>query len=359
MAVDRTISELIVQANLQARGRSVVKRKARDPTRPAAKWVTTTRIGDGIGSALSTVLGTIGCSHARGEAGGCTMCSYLLDGSSKNPTAEELVQQFSNAITQLEGLESPLSVKIYTSGSFFDEEEVPATARSKILRMLSDDERISEVVLESRPEYVSKGILSEVAEQLDHCAVEIGVGLESSNDRVRSLCVNKGFDFDEFKDSVEKAREQGIGVRAYVLMKPPFLTEMDAILDARNTIADALDVGVTTISINPVNVQKNTLVEVLWKKHRYRPPWLWSVLDVLGYARSIAEKKVNIICDPVAVGKRRGAHNCGKCDEAVADSIRNFVLTQNPRSLETTQCACHDLWNHTKEHEDVAHLVHQ
>jgi hypothetical protein len=287
------------------------------------------------------------------------MCSYLLDGSSHNPTSDEIIQQFSQSLSKLKGAERPLSVKVYTSGSFFDEEEVPLDARSRILEMVSEYDGISELVLESRPEYVTKSALSDVVEHTKDIAVEIGIGLESSNDRVRSLCVNKGFDFADFKVAVQQALHDCVGVRAYVLMKPPLLTELDAIVDAKTTIADALRTGVTTISLNPVNIQKNTLVEYLWRRSRYRPPWLWSVLEVLRHARSIADEKVNIICDPVAAGKRRGAHNCGDCDSGVAASISQFVLTQDLRHLREGQCSCLGLWNHALMHEDVAHLVHQ
>jgi radical SAM enzyme (TIGR01210 family) len=359
VTVDDSIARFIAQASAGARGRSIAKRKVLDPSRPAAKWLSTTRIGQQKGTALSVVLGTIGCSHARGEAGGCTMCSYLLDGSSKSPTPEDLFQQFSSAFAQMNGLDSPLSVKIYTSGSFFDEDEVPSTARERILDLIGDDARVAEVVIESRPEYVSEDVLSSLGKLRNGRAVEIGIGLESSSDHVRSLCINKGFLFADFLDAVRRAKSHSIGVRTYVLLKPPFLTEMDAIVDAKRTIKDALDAGVTTISLNPVNVQKNTLVEQLWKKGRYRSPWLWSVIDVLEYARSIAGDDVNVICDPVAAGKQRGAHNCGRCDEGVVSSIRSFVLTQDIRDLSVPDCECKGLWNHARHHEDVAQLVHQ
>ncbi len=359
MTVDDSIAKLVAEATASARGRSITKRKALDPSRPAAKWTTTTRVGQKTGTALSVVLGTIGCSHARGEAGGCTMCSYLLDGSSRSPTAEELVQQFTTALDQITGLDSPLSVKIYTSGSFFDEEEVPPDARGRILDLIAEDARIEEVVIESRPEYVSEGVLSELKERLKDRVVEIGMGLESSSDRVRSLCVNKGFSFADFLSAVERARVRGIGVRAYVLLKPPFLTETEAVLDAKKTIGDALAAGVTTISLNPVNIQKNTLVEQLWKGGHYRSPWLWSVLEVIESARSAAGNEVNVICDPVAAGKQRGAHNCGKCDESVVSAIRRFVLSQNLEDLKAPGCDCRGLWLHSRYHEDVAHLVHQ
>jgi radical SAM enzyme (TIGR01210 family) len=115
---------------------------------------------------------------------------------------------------------------------------------------------------------------------------------------------------------------------------------------------------VSTISLNPVNVQRNTLVEDLWEKGKFRPPWLWSVVEVLRHGHKIAEGKISIVCDPVAAGKSRGAHNCGKCDASVLDAIRRFSLDQDGRTFESLTCDCRLLWQHVLEHEDVSLQAH-
>ncbi|MBN2230421.1 MAG: archaeosine biosynthesis radical SAM protein RaSEA [Candidatus Thorarchaeota archaeon] len=353
------IHDAIRHATVHARGQSINRRKARDPTRPAAAWVAPGRIGQDQGKALSIVLSTIGCAHARSDEGGCTMCSYLLDGSSTSPSSEDFYNQFQTAMAKLDGLPAPLSVKIYTSGSFLDESEIPIEARNKILGDLSSDTRIREVVLESRPEYIEESTMMHIRETLGDRIVELGIGLESSNDTVRFLCINKNFDLKSFKESVQSAKNHDIGIRAYVLLKPPFLTEQSALIDAQNTVTDAIFMGVTTISLNPVNVQRNTLVETLWEKGKFRPPWLWSVVEVLRHAHESAKGKVNVVCDPVAAGKIRGTHNCGKCDSAVVEAIRAFSLTQDVHVFDNLDCDCKTLWKHTLEHEDISLVIHK
>jgi radical SAM enzyme (TIGR01210 family) len=185
------------------------------------------------------------------------------------------------------------------------------------------------------------------------------MGLESISDSVRALCINKNFDLDSFKEAVHLGKQFEMGTRAYVLLKPPFLTERDALLDVQRTIKDAIAVGVTTISLNPVNVQKNTLVESLWKKQQYRPPWLWSVVEALRSAADIAKGQVNVVCDPVAAGKQRGTHNCGICDKSVVSAIRQFSLTQNPQVFEDLSCGCKNQWKYTLSHEDVSLNIHR
>lgn len=355
----RRINELVQQATLQARGRSLSKRKKRDPTRPSAKWVASARVGREQGTALAVVLSTIGCAHARSDSGGCTMCSYLLDGVQEMPTSDQIVAQFKFAMMELETEKAPLSVKIYTSGSFLDNEEIPAEARSEILRIIAEDERIREVILESRPEYTIDSILAGIRDVLGDRIVEIGMGLESVSDTVRTVCINKNFDLQMFKNALKTAKNYNIGMRAYVLLKPPLLTERDALLDAISTVQEAKALGVTTVSLNPVNVQKYTLVERLWTRGNYRPPWLWSVLEVLREASSISDGWMKIVCDPVAGGKRRGAHNCGKCDNDIVEAIREFSLSQDPVVLDHLTCDCISQWEHALKHEDFSLVVHR
>jgi hypothetical protein len=90
-----------------------------------------------------------------------------------------------------------------------------------------------------------------------------------------------------------------------------------------------------------VNVQKVTHVERLWRNWAYRPPWLWSVLDVLKASHS---EGYRLICDPTGGGKERGTHNCGKCDETILASIKAFSQSQDPGRLGSPDCDCRDIW---------------
>jgi radical SAM enzyme (TIGR01210 family) len=286
------------------------------------------------------------------------MCSYLLDGSHGAVPGDKILQQYRHAVESASSENGPLSIKVYTSGSFLDADEVPIDTRDQILRLISEDERVSEVVLESRPKYVTEDSMGSIREIMGTHHVEIGVGLESSSDAIRTLCINKGFETKDFAEAVKIASSHRIGTRAYVLLKPPFLTERDAMLDSVHTIEDAGKMGVTTISVNPVNVQKHTLVERLWTRGLYRPPWLWTLVEVLSQAGTQIDSSINVVCDPVAAGKKRGVHNCGECDESITMAIRDFSLNQKTGVFDALECDCRPIWSHTLEHEDFALLVH-
>jgi hypothetical protein len=133
------------------------------------------------------------------------------------------------------------------------------------------------------------------------------------------------------------------------------MTELEAIEDATQSIIDSFKAGSKVVSLNPVTVHRDTLVDVLYKKRLFSPPWLWSVLEVL---KRIAPEKptdAKIVCEPVAKGKDRGSHNCGACDFQVAQEIDYYSL-QNEFSpgLKSLKCPnnCNLNWEWILENEN-------
>ncbi|MGZ4936994.1 MAG: archaeosine biosynthesis radical SAM protein RaSEA [Halobacteriota archaeon] len=288
---------------------------------------------------LTIVLRTKGCYWARRE--GCTMCGFVRD-SNPSATGPDVLREFSGALTRF-GKEFEI-IKIFTSGSFLDSEELSPDVRNAILAQLTD---IPKTIIESRPEFVTDERCEEIARSNAH--VEIAIGLESSNDYIREHHINKGFTFHDFIRASEAARSKGFTVKAYLLLKPPFLTEAEAMRDTIQSITDTTEY-VDTISLNLCNVQRGTLVEKLWKKRQYRPPWLWTAVEVLRQTAG----HVPIICDPVAGGMRRGPHNCGICDREVVAEIRRFSLSQDKASFKIN-CADKVLWNCILELEEFSY----
>ncbi|MCU0852286.1 MAG: archaeosine biosynthesis radical SAM protein RaSEA [Thermoplasmata archaeon] len=311
--------------------------RARDDGSAAAVWKERESLDGKVVDAGVIILRTSGCSHFH--KGGCSMCGYNIE-SAPGIGATDIRKQFEQAYERLRGVPA---LKVYTSGSFLDECEVPKDVADEILKRCADEH--VHLLFESRPEYVT-------AERLDACLashedLEVALGLESANDRVLRYSINKGFAVRDYDNAASVLGAKGIPVRTYVLLKPPFLTEAEAVRDAQATIAHAAKVS-AVISLNPVNVQKGTLVERLWRNWAYRPPWLWSVLKVLKESRPEARR---LICDPTGGGKERGAHNCGKCDDVILDSIKAFSLSQDVSRLGSPECECHEIWRSIMEIE--------
>jgi len=276
------------------------------------------------------ILRTSGCSHYH--KGGCSMCGYNYE-SDKSVTPENIMRQFEHAMEDLGEIEF---LKVYTSGSFLDECEIPDDVAGSILKACA--EKDIRLLFESRPEYVTAGRLDSFLAVHDN--LEIALGLESSNDNVLRYSINKGFTAADYECAADAIAKKGIDLRTYVLLKPPFLTEAEAIADSVATVKFA-STHSKTVSLNPVNVQKGTLVERLWRNWAYRPPWLWSVLEVLKASKGSSTR---IICDPTGGGNERGAHNCGKCDDVILSSIKSFSLSQDHSRLGYPDCDCKEIW---------------
>ncbi|MDG5778056.1 archaeosine biosynthesis radical SAM protein RaSEA [Haloarculaceae archaeon H-GB2-1] len=316
-----------------------------DPTEPTRVWIDEDNTPDGVYQSLTIILNTGGCRWAR--AGGCTMCGYVAESVEGGSVSHD------DLMTQVEACldheaenadeESGL-VKIYTSGSFLDEREVPAETRRAIAETFGDRDRI---VVESLPDFVSEAKVREFTEQ--GLETDVAVGLETATDRVRHDCVNKYFDFADFEDACTEAVAGGGGVKAYLLMKPAFLSESEAIADMKSSVRRCAAVeGCHTVSMNPTNVQKFTMVEQLYWSDGYRPPWLWSVAKVL---EDTADEDVIVVSDPVGHGSARGAHNCGECDDRVQRAIKDFDLRQDPSVFEQVSCECERTWKTVVERE--------
>ncbi len=320
----------------EATGRLRSRHEGGDPTEPTRVWVDEDLTPDGLRSSLTVILDTGGCRWAR--AGGCTMCGYVSESENAEGVSHDaLMSQIEGAIEyESEQAESPADVvKLYSSGSILDDREVGTASREAIAERFADRERI---VIETLPDFVTESRLDPFLEA--GLATDVAIGVETASDRVRRDCVNKYFDFDAVEEAAAIAHDAGAGVKAYLLLKPPFLTESEAIDDAVQSV-ERLAPLAHTISVNPTTVMEDTLVEQLYDADGYRPPWLWSVTAVL---ERTAGADAIVVSDPVGAGNDRGPHNCGECDETVTRAIGDFNTRQDPSVFEEVSCACERTW---------------
>ena len=314
-----------------------------DPDEPTRVWIDEDRTPGGVYDSLTIILNTGGCRWAR--AGGCTMCGYVAESVDGGSVAhEDMMAQVQACLDhEAENADKPADmIKIYTSGSFLDEREVAAETREAIASEFADRERM---VVESLPDFVDREKVADFTERgLD---TDVAIGLETATDRVRRDCVNKYFEFSDFEAACEEALAAGTdevdaGVKAYLLMKPPFLTEREAVADMKRSVERCLAVeGCHTVSMNPCNVQRYTMVEELYHDGGYRPPWLWSVAEVL---EATADADGIVVSDPVGHGSDRGPHNCGECDDRVQRAIKDFDKRQDPNVFDQVSCDCEATW---------------
>jgi len=314
--------------------------RIKDTTKPVSAWSEKDVLNGKIVDAFVIIFRTRGCSWALKS--GCSMCGYFNDSIWKKIPDQDILKQYDKA---MEKYNNEKFVKIFTSGSFLDKTEISTNVRKKIIKNLS--ETAEKISVESRPEYVTKNSLSEI--KLDN--FEVGIGLETANDYIRKHAINKGFTFNDYKKAVNVLKKHKYNVKTYVLIKPPYLTEKESIDDAIKTV-DIIKDFTDTVSFNPTNVQRNTYVEYLWKRKKYRTPWLFSIVKILKESNKIA-KNVHIKCDISGGGNIRGAHNCMNCDRQFLKAISDFSLNQKSNVFKNLNCECKEAWLDCLDIEDL------
>ncbi|MCE8424466.1 MAG: archaeosine biosynthesis radical SAM protein RaSEA [Candidatus Methanoperedens sp.] len=318
------------------------KIKFNPPDRPTAVWTGKDLFDGKLINSLTIIFQTSGCRWNS-----CAMCGYVYDSARTPPSHDDLIKQFENAMSRCP--EEEFMVKIFTSGSFLDDCEISGETRKEILSRLGKDDRIKKVIAETRPEYVTPERSDEAIAALGK-PFEVAIGLETSSDMIRKDCINKGFTFADFVMASEDAKAAGASVKAYLMLKPPFLSEGVALNDMVRSINDAAPYA-GTISVNLCNVQKGTLVDEMFERGDYRPPWLWSAVEVLKTGKASNPGTI-LMSDPVAAGSARGPHNCRICDRDVAEAIRVFSVAQDVSVFEGLDCECRELWKKVVELEE-------
>ncbi len=309
--------------------------------KPVSFWIKEDRLLKKNGKEFAIILRTKGCSWALGDFGGCSMCGYIQDSTIEEIDQIHIINQFNYAlqekINEITSDEEDFIIKIFNSGSFFDDNEISEDVREHIFKKIADVPKIKEVVIESRVDYITNEKLKKMKSILKNKYIEVAIGLETVDDYIRNRYINKGLKFKDFLDAIHLCKKNDVGIRAYLLFKPPFLNEQTAIEDCVNSIQKLAELKINTISINPVNIQKNSLVEYLFYQKRYRPPWFYSLFKCLlkAFKNNDILNSVRIISSPSGAGTKRGIHNCLKrgCNEFMIKALKEFVLTQNINAL--------------------------
>lgn len=302
------------------------------------QWVEPEAIGSERVSAFVLILKTRGCYWA--DAKGCSMCGYAKDTLGRSATPDELAEQLDRALARYR--DEPY-VKIYTSGSFLDDREVDAESRRRLVRSFSG--RARRLLFETLPEFATADALAPLRDEFAG-EIEVALGLESTDPIVLARFVHKNAPPSEYLDAGDRVRGLGLRAKAYLLLKPPYLSESEAVRDVVRSITEAAP-RFDAMSINPVHIQNGTVVEWLYRRGRYRPPWLWSLVAAL---REGAEHRsaARLVSFPTAGGLARGPHNCGACDARVLAAIEEASLSQEFGPLADLACPCRGRWEATQ-----------
>jgi radical SAM enzyme (TIGR01210 family) len=251
----------------------------------------------------------------------CLMCDLWKNTTNKSVRKGDIPNQIEWALKQMPEVKH---LKLYNSGNFFDKKAIPEEDYSQIASLLSDFET---VIVESHPKFINKKCL--LFKEMLKPELEVAIGLETVHlDVLQKL--NKQMTLNDFSKAVRFLAKNGIRSRAFILLKPPFLSESEGIFWANKSIDYAFEVGVQCCTVIPVRAG-NGAMDILMDNGNFSLPKLNSLEAVLDYGIGLSSGRV--FAD---VWDLELFSDCEKC----FDERQRRLMTMNLNQKNVDQVAC-------------------
>ena len=203
----------------------------------------------------------------------CLMCDLWKNTTEKPVAVGDIPDQIEWALAQMPEAKH---LKLYNSGSFFDERAIPEEDYKRIASLVKNFET---VIVESHPRLINEKCLR--FRDMLKPELEVAIGLETVHPEVL-VKLNKQMTLDDFSNSVSYLIKNRIRSRAFILLRPPFLSESEGVIWAKRSIDFAFEVGVECCAVIPVR-PGNGAMDMLMKKGDFRLPDIHSLEKGLEY----------------------------------------------------------------------------
>jgi uncharacterized Fe-S cluster-containing MiaB family protein len=256
----------------------------------------------------------------------CLMCDLWKNTLNGTVPVGAVPAQIDDALEKMMARGDPRprlgQVKLYNSGSFFDPRAISVEDYPAIAKRVDGFER---VVVECHPALVGDRCLefrdllndrdksrssrceeaqssesgirnpqSEIDRKLLTSAatkLEVAMGLETAHPKILEK-LNKRMTLDDFRRAADFLRTNDIAMRAFVLVKPPFIVdESESLRWTKRSIDFAFDCGATVVSLIPVR-EGNGALEELARLGEFSPPRLETLEAAADYGVSLQRGRV-------------------------------------------------------------------
>jgi archaeosine synthase beta-subunit len=192
----------------------------------------------------------------------CVMCDLWKNTLTETAPVGAIPVQVEYALSRLPA--API-VKLYNSGSFFDPRAIPVADYPAIARQLTGYDR---VIVESHPALIGENCLR--FRDLIVGSLEVAMGLETVHPKILPR-LNKGMTLEQFSSAANALRRNAIDLRAFILVKPPFLGEQEALYWAERSLEFAFSCGSAASALIPTRGGNGALDE-LAARGDFAPP---------------------------------------------------------------------------------------
>ncbi len=203
----------------------------------------------------------------------CLMCDLWKNTSDISVPVGAIPNQIEWALEQMPDAKH---LKLYNSGNFFDKRAIPEEDYDRIASLVSNFET---VIVESHPKLINEKCLR--FRDMLKPELQVALGLETAHPEILQK-LNKQMTLEDFRNSVSYLTQNRVPSRAFILLRPPFLSESEGIYWAKRSIDFAYSVGVECCTIIPVRAGNGAL-DLLMEKGDFSLPDIHSLETVLEY----------------------------------------------------------------------------
>jgi radical SAM enzyme (TIGR01210 family) len=251
-----------------------------DPMQPYAFFVEDERAASGEIVQVATVFLTNRECPWR-----CLMCDLWRNTLTETVPVGSIPSQIDHALHRLTPARQ---IKLYNSGSFFDPRAIPTEDHRAIAARVAHFER---VIVECHPALVSSSCLQ--FKDMLSGQLEVAMGLETVHPEILKR-LNKRMTTEQFEEAARRLRKNDIDLRVFILVKPPFMREEEALEWAVRSLEFAFECGATVATLIPTRAGNGAMDE-LSHAGEFSPPTL-STLEA-ATAHGIAMKKGRVLAD--------------------------------------------------------------
>ncbi|HSS49465.1 MAG TPA: radical SAM protein [Thermoanaerobaculia bacterium] len=233
----------------------------------------------------------------------CVFCDLWRETLNSATPPASLPIQIRKALSAVGPPSRPAAIKLYNASNFFEPRAVPPQDEAEILDLVAP---FSRVTVECHPRLIGDRCLR-FAERLAG-SLEVAMGLETIHPQALAR-LNKEMTLADFDRAAAILRTAGIGLRAFVLLAPPFTPPDEAVDWAVRSAQHAFEQGAARVSLIPVR-GGNGAMEALRDSGDFTPPRLEQLEEALERSLSLDGIVTADLWDA-----RRFAH-CPECADA-------------------------------------------
>lgn len=292
----------------------------------------------------------------------CLFCDLWKNTTDERVPAGAIPRQIEYALARLPPTRH---VKLYNSGNFFDRQAIPPEDFGEIARRVAN---FRTVIVENHPRLCGqtcvefRDLLNEATKargtehpmlstgytvlSSEQCSpdlagagdellpapqLEVAMGLETVHPDILPR-LNKQMTLDDFRRAAAFLSSHEIALRAFILLKPPFMREEECVEWAVRSLEFAFDCGVRVCSVIPTR-SGNGIMDLLEQDGRFAPPHLAALEEALAEGINLARGRVFVDLWDI-----ERFFKCPKCGPQRAARLRQMNRSQ--KILPAIECAC-------------------